>query len=100
MLLDLLNKNASPPIKAIGNIRLPRIPQLEFPSTLGCASISTLAFLNFVINSGAVAGNSTLILCILFPNSGPIAYTIAVCPSSYKSTLLTQPMSKYSKKRP
>ena len=35
MLLDLLNKNANPPIRAIGNIRFPRIPQLEFPSTLG-----------------------------------------------------------------
>ena len=78
ILLDLLNKKAKPPIRAIGKIKLPRIPQLEFASTFGCASISTLAFLNLVINSGAVAGNSTLILWILFPNSGPIASTIAV----------------------
>ena len=77
-MLDRLNKNASPPIRTIGNTKLPRIPKLEFPSTLGCASISTLAFLNLVINSGAVAGSSTLILWILFPNSGPIASTIAV----------------------
>ena len=39
--------------------------------------MSTLAFLNLLINSGAVAGSSTLILCILLPNSGPIASTIA-----------------------
>jgi len=46
----------------IGKIRFPSTPHVGLFSFAGWASISTLAFLNFVINSGAVAGSSTRIL--------------------------------------
>nr|YP_009511743.1 hypothetical protein [Melanthalia intermedia]AXI97620.1 hypothetical protein [Melanthalia intermedia] len=99
-LFDFRNKNAKPPTSKRGNSRFPAKFQIALVFFAGCASKSTCAFLSLVISSGAFAGSSTLIFCTLFPNSGPTASTIAVCPLSYMSTFFIQFISKYSRNLP
>mmetsp|Transcript_16699 Transcript_16699/g.40958 ORF Transcript_16699/g.40958 Transcript_16699/m.40958 type:complete len:426 (+) Transcript_16699:849-2126(+) len=90
-----------PPTSSSGNARLPsRLRNTWLPSSsLVCAAKSMFLARNLASSSPLVPGSCTRTRCTRLPSSGDAASTIAMVPFSYRSTLVTRPMSRYSRKR-